>query len=79
MTTVVPNSLIYVCLGMFVLQMFFDDDLPVWGFIGKTENKPAADGKPHARQYLFTHFHFDIGFNGNQVRLGCIGTAAGQV
>jgi hypothetical protein len=54
--------------------MFFDDDLPVWGFIGKTENKPGADGKPVARQFLFTHFHFDIGFNGNQV--GGAGTAA---
>jgi hypothetical protein len=50
--------------------MFFDDDLPVWGFIGKTENKPGADGKPQARQYLFTHFHFDIGYNGNKVRSG---------
>jgi hypothetical protein len=49
--------------------MFFDDDLPVWGFIGKTESKPGAgpDGKPQLRQFLFTHFHFDIGFNGNQV------------
>lgn len=53
---------------MCFVQMFFDDDLPVWGFIGKTENKPGADGKPQARQYLFTHFHFDIGYNGKQVR-----------
>lgn len=51
----------------FAPQMFFDDDLPVWGFIGKTETKPGTDGKPQTRQYLFTHFHFDIGYNGNQV------------
>lgn len=54
--------------GLWPVQMFFDDDLPVWGFIGKTENKPGTDGKPQSRQFLFTHFHFDIGYNGDQVR-----------
>ena len=58
--------------------MFFDDDLPVWGFIGKTEGKPAADGKAHVHQYLFTHFHFDIGYNGNQVGLGWAGLGWAQ-
>lgn len=57
-------------------QMFFDDDLPVWGFIGKTENKPGADGKPQSRQFLFTHFHFDIGYNGNQVSTGLVSAAS---
>ena len=58
--------------------MFFDDDLPVWGFIGKTEaGKPPAgadaSSAPPLRSFLFTHFHFDIGYNGNQVCRVCDG------
>jgi hypothetical protein len=52
--------------------MFFDDDLPVWGFVGKIEHT-----RPHGIKdglqgeqviYLFTHFHFDIAYNQDQVR-----------
>lgn len=51
--------------------MFFDDDLPVWGFVGKMEAPRAGGGSGgggEPRIYLFTHFHFDIGYNGDQVR-----------
>eukprot|EP00882_Tetradesmus_deserticola_P017840 GHRQ01019135.1.p1 GENE.GHRQ01019135.1~~GHRQ01019135.1.p1 ORF type:complete len:128 (+),score=53.36 GHRQ01019135.1:1033-1416(+) len=57
----------------FYFQMFFDDDLPVWGFVGKTErNKQAAAGTAQQQQsdlrfFLFTHFHFDIAYNGDNV------------
>lgn len=52
--------------------MFFDDDIPVWGFIGKVEVTPAVAGDAEVQEgvtrlYLFTHFHFDIGYNKNQV------------
>lgn len=57
--------------------MFLDDDLPVWGFIGKTEEKPGRTGtvqEPHF--YLFTHFHFDISYNGDRVIEVNVSTAA---
>jgi hypothetical protein len=51
--------------------MFFDDDLPVWGFVGKVEHSHQhgiRDGiKGETRTYLFTHFHFDIAYNQDQV------------
>lgn len=53
--------------------MFFDDDLPVYGFVGKLEHSHAhglKDGLAgEARVYLFTHFHFDIAYNGDQARV----------
>jgi hypothetical protein len=65
--------------------MFFDDDLPVWGFVGKTErNKQQAPGASAAQQqqqsdlrfFLFTHFHFDIAYNGDNVIEVNVSTAA---
>jgi hypothetical protein len=54
-----------------LLQMFFDDDLPVWGFVGKVEHSHPhglRDGiKGETRTFLFTHFHFDIAYNEDQV------------
>ncbi|GBF88242.1 phagocytic receptor 1b [Raphidocelis subcapitata] len=55
----------------YYFQMFLDDDLPIWGFVGKVEHshthglKDGIQGETHT--YLFTHFHFDIGFNNDQV------------
>jgi transmembrane 9 superfamily protein 3 len=52
-------------------QMFFDDDIPVWGFVGKvaTPAKVAHSKAAEAskRFYLFTHFHFDISYNKDHV------------
>jgi len=41
------------------------DDLPVWGFIGKVEKSPQPGGRE--RFFLFTHFHFDLLYNGANV------------
>ncbi len=49
-----------------MLQMFYDD-LPIWGFIGKTEKLMKKGEKPLLRFYLFTHIHFDILYNDNRV------------
>lgn len=48
------------------LQMFYDD-LPIWGFIGKTEKLMKPGEKPVLRFYLFTHIHFDILYKDNRV------------
>jgi hypothetical protein len=45
----------------YYFQMFYDD-LPLWGFIGKSEEEGGQ-----LRHKLFTHFHFDIAFNGDKV------------
>lgn len=45
----------------------FYDDLPIWGFIGKTEKLMKPGEKPLLRFYLFTHIHFDILYNDNRV------------
>jgi hypothetical protein len=52
--------------------MFFDDDLPVWGFVGKVEpGRRQKGGAPsESRVFLFTHFHFDISYNEDQARMG---------
>jgi hypothetical protein len=71
-------------LLLLLLQMFFDDDLPVWGFVGKSErNKQQATGAAAANQqqsdlhfFLFTHFHFDIAYNGDNVIEVNVSTAA---
>ena len=47
-------------------QMFYDD-LPIWGFIGKTEKLMRPGEKPSLRFYLFTHIHYDILYNGERV------------
>jgi hypothetical protein len=41
--------------------MYFDN-LPVWGFIGKIEKL-----KKNRKYYLFTHFHFDLSYNEDNV------------
>ncbi|MFS7908061.1 putative nonaspanin (TM9SF) [Helianthus anomalus] len=50
----------------YYFQMYYDD-LPLWGFIGKTEdNNWAGDGSGPA-YYLFTHVQFDAFYNSDQV------------
>ncbi|WIA33519.1 hypothetical protein OEZ86_006644 [Tetradesmus obliquus] len=69
----------------FYFQMFFDDDLPVWGFVGKTERNKQQQAAGAAKQqqqqsdlrfFLFTHFHFDIAYNGDNVIEVNVSTAA---
>lgn len=45
----------------YYFQMFFDD-LPVYGFIGKVEKI-----RKELRFYLFSHFHFEISWNGDYI------------
>lgn len=45
---------------------FVYDDLPIWGYVGKVESV-KGDDPTKARLYLFTHFHFDIAYNGDRV------------
>ena len=48
---------------MHVLQMYFDE-LPIWGFLGKIEKNFRTEELSY---FLFTHFHFDVAYNGNRV------------
>ncbi|XRB23606.1 transmembrane 9 superfamily member [Pseudoscourfieldia marina] len=50
----------------YYFQMYYDD-LPIWGFIGKTEKILRRGAKPEFRYYLFTHVHFDISYNGDRI------------
>eukprot|EP01025_Chloroclados_australasicus_P021661 TRINITY_DN2271_c0_g1_i1.p1 TRINITY_DN2271_c0_g1~~TRINITY_DN2271_c0_g1_i1.p1 ORF type:complete len:602 (-),score=61.60 TRINITY_DN2271_c0_g1_i1:553-2358(-) len=46
-------------------QMFYDD-LPLWGFIGKVEKTLQKGGQEYS-YYLFTHIHFEIHYNEDQI------------
>eukprot|EP00271_Cylindrocystis_brebissonii_P004202 TRINITY_DN157_c0_g2_i2.p1 TRINITY_DN157_c0_g2~~TRINITY_DN157_c0_g2_i2.p1 ORF type:complete len:611 (-),score=90.12 TRINITY_DN157_c0_g2_i2:1534-3366(-) len=50
----------------YYFQMFYDD-LPIWGFIGKTLSEPKTDGSMETHYLLFTHVHFEVFFNGEHV------------
>eukprot|EP00897_Mesotaenium_endlicherianum_P009077 jgi/Mesen1/8198/ME000442S07474 len=50
----------------YYFQMFYDD-LPIWGFIGKTYQDTKPDGKEETRYLLFTHVHFDVSYNKDRV------------
>eukprot|EP00775_Hariotina_reticulata_P013476 gene13476-13602_t len=60
----------------YYFQMFFDDDLPVWGFLGKTEKHRNKSGNEETSYFLFTHFHFDIAYNDDRVIELNVSTAA---
>jgi hypothetical protein len=46
----------------------FVEDLPMWGYIGDTVNEDMIVGETEgSRTYLFTHLHFYIGQNKNQI------------
>lgn len=57
-------------------QMYYDD-LPVWGFIGKTE-KIIKNGESHYRYFLFTHIDFDVTYNADHVIEISVSTDARQ-
>ncbi|CAI5485848.1 unnamed protein product [Closterium sp. Naga37s-1] len=55
----------------YYFQMFYDD-LPVWGFIGKTNSATGGDGGMDShgqdvRYLLFTHVHFVVSYNGDRI------------
>jgi hypothetical protein len=45
------------------VQLYFDD-LPIWGFVGKVEKYLKSN---QLRYFLFTHFHFDVLYNGDRI------------
>eukprot|EP00753_Platysulcus_tardus_P015130 PLAT482.1.p2 GENE.PLAT482.1~~PLAT482.1.p2 ORF type:complete len:483 (-),score=252.62 PLAT482.1:48-1496(-) len=48
-------------------EMFLDD-LPIWDFVGEQErHDPLLGHIPGARHFLYTHLHFSIAYNGQQV------------
>ncbi|GFQ02958.1 transmembrane 9 superfamily member 5 [Phtheirospermum japonicum] len=51
----------------FYYQMYYDDDLPIWAFIGKVENESWAVDGTGLKYFLFTRVQFDVVYNGNQV------------
>ena len=50
---------------------FVIDRLPMWGFVGETK---LVNGTQ--RSYLFTHLHFHLGYNGDQVVEATVSTDA---
>ncbi|KAI4368707.1 hypothetical protein MLD38_017234 [Melastoma candidum] len=50
----------------FYYQLYYDD-LPIWGYVGKSENTSWMSVPAGHRYYLFTHIQFDALYNGNQV------------
>eukprot|EP00002_Diphylleia_rotans_P005416 TRINITY_DN14542_c0_g1_i1.p1 TRINITY_DN14542_c0_g1~~TRINITY_DN14542_c0_g1_i1.p1 ORF type:complete len:594 (+),score=123.19 TRINITY_DN14542_c0_g1_i1:59-1840(+) len=46
---------------------FVYDDLPMWGFIGTLDAEPDVDGETKTHFYLYTHLHFEIEHNAEQV------------
>ena len=46
----------------------FVEDLPLWGYIGDAAYEDMIVGETEgSKTYLFTHLHFNIGHNGNQI------------
>jgi hypothetical protein len=46
----------------------FVDDLPVWAFVGEHEHEDMLLGHTkNSKHYLYTHLHFSIAYNGNQI------------
>jgi Endomembrane protein 70 len=49
----------------YYIQMYYDD-LPIYGFVGKTE-KILHAASADLRHYLYTHTHFEVHYNGNNI------------
>ena len=46
----------------------FVEDLPMWGYIGDTEDEDLIVGEvAGSKTYLFPHLHFYIGYNENRI------------
>lgn len=46
----------------------FVEDLPMWGYIGDTADEDLIVGETEgSKTYLFTHLHFHLGQNRNQI------------
>lgn len=55
------------CEEDYYLEMFLDD-LPMWTFVGEHEHEDILLGHTkNSKHYLYTHLHFSIAYNKNQV------------
>lgn len=44
------------------------EDLPMWGYIGEIEDEDLIIGETEgSKTFLFTHLHFNLGHNSNQI------------
>ena len=43
------------------------DELPIWGYVGELETKPALQAANATRYHLFTHLDFSIAYNGDRI------------
>lgn len=48
----------------YYLQMYYDDDLPIWEFVGEVHKQGILD---NYKYFLYTHICFDVLFNKDRV------------
>ena len=58
----------------------FVEDLPMWGYIGDTADEDIIVGEIEgSKTYLFTHLHFLLGKNRNQIVSAKVSTDVSSV
>jgi len=50
----------------FFFELYFDS-LPIWGYVGEISEEDVLLHTSETHSYLYTHLHFDLGYNENQV------------
>lgn len=51
----------------YYFEMFLDD-LPIWGYVGDSEEEDLVLGHTaNSKHYLYTHLHFSIAYNGESI------------
>ncbi|WMV13380.1 hypothetical protein MTR67_006765 [Solanum verrucosum] len=46
----------------YYFKMYYDE-LPVWGLIGRVENREETEDTKYYKYFLYKHIHFDIHYN----------------
>ncbi|XP_049403846.1 transmembrane 9 superfamily member 2-like [Solanum stenotomum] len=50
----------------YYFEMYYDE-LPVWGLIGRVENREETEDTKYYKYFLYKHIHFDIHYNMDRV------------
>ncbi|XP_009615617.1 transmembrane 9 superfamily member 3-like isoform X1 [Nicotiana tomentosiformis] len=50
----------------YYFEMYYDD-LPIWGLIGRVENKEETEDPKDYKYFMYKHIHFDIHYNKDHV------------
>lgn len=50
----------------YYFEMYYDE-LPVWGLVGRVENREVTEDTKYYKYYLYNHIHFDIFYNMDRV------------